>query len=165
MNPIYLAVGISLTALFFAVVALFIAWRLGQRQAEITPETRRLAAEMHGKPVPDALGEIIAHLESVSRRLTGAEQQVEWLTCNYTRTVQKVGLVRFDRDAQVHGNLSFALALLDASDSGVIVTSLYSLEGCRIFVRPLRGGQTDHELFPEEQLALARAQGVAENDK
>ncbi len=165
MNPLYLALGISLAALLLGVAALLVAWRLSRRQAEITPDTRRLAAQMHGKPVPDALGEVIAHVEGVSRRLAVVEQQAAGLTSGYGCTVQKVGLARFDRDADVRGNLSFALTLLDGSDTGVIITSLYSLEGCRIFVRPLREGKTDHELLPEEQLALARAQGLAEDEK
>jgi len=165
MNPLYLALGISLASLLLAVAALLVAWRLSRHQAQITPDTRRLAAQMHGKPVLDALGEVIAHVEGLARRLAVIEQQAADLTGGYGRTVQKVGLARFNRDTDVRGNLSFALTLLDGSDSGVIVTSLYSLEACRIFVRPLREGQTEHELLPEEQLSLARAQGLAEADE
>ncbi len=165
MNTLYLALATSTIALIVAIAALLVAWRLRQHQAEITPDTRRLAAQMRGKPVPNALGEVIAHLEDFSRRLTTIEQQVEQLTAAYGSTVQKVGLTRFDRDQQVRGNLSFALALLDGTDSGVIITSLYSPEGCRTFLRPIREGKTGHELLPEEQLALARALGSVEADQ
>ena len=165
MNAVYLALGIGLASLFLALVGLFIAWRLSQRQAEITPDTRRLAAAMAGKPVPDALGEVIAHLESTSRRLTDLEQQTAELASGYVRSVQKVGLARFDRDEEVRGSLSFALALLDASDNGVIITSLYGLEGCRVFVRSVSEGKTAHELLPEEELALARAQGLVKAEQ
>ncbi len=164
MNPLYLALGMSLVAFLVAVVALLVAGRLSRRQAEIMPDTRRLAAEMQGKPVPDALGEIIAHLEEISRRVSVVEEQAGVLSSDYTRTVQRVGLARFNSDEQVRGDLSFALALLDGADNGVIFTSLYSLEGCRVFVRPMREGKTDHDLLPEEQLALARAQGLVEGD-
>ena len=163
MNTLYLSLGTSVSALLVAIAALLVAWRLRQRQAEITPDTRRLAARMQGKPVPDALGEVIAHLEDLSRRLTTVEQQAQQLAEGYSSTVQKVGLTRFDRDEQVRGNLSFALALLDGSDSGVIITSLYSPEGCRTFLRPVHEGKTGHELLPEEQLALARALSRAED--
>jgi len=165
MSTLYLALGSSVIALLVAIAALLVAWRLRQRQAEITPDTRRLAAQMRGKPVPDALGEVIAHLEDISRRLAVVEQQAQQLTSSYVGTVQKVGLTRFDRDEQVRGNLSFALALLDGSDSGVIITSLYSPEGCRTFLRPVREGKTSHELLPEEKLALARAQGQTGNNQ
>ncbi|MCH7906399.1 MAG: DUF4446 family protein, partial [Chloroflexi bacterium] len=134
-------------------------WRLNQRVSEITPDTRRLATAMRGKPVPDAIGEILAHTETIARRLTHVEQETQRLADCYAGTVQKVGLARFNLDEEVRGDLSFALALLDATDSGVIITSLYSLEACRIFLRPIREGKTDHDLLPEEQLALARAQG------
>ena len=165
MNTLHLALATSATALIVAIAVLLVVWRLRLRQAEITPDTRRLAAQMRGKPVPDALGEVIAHLEDISRRLTVVEQQADRLSGDYAETVQKVGLTRFDRDEQVRGNLSFALALLDGTDSGVIITSLYSPESCRTFLRAIREGKTDHELLPEEQLALARAQGLAEVDR
>jgi len=165
MNTLYLALATSTIALIVAIAALLVVWRLRQRQAEITPDTRRLAAQMKGKPVPDALGEVIAHLEDISRRLTTIEQQVEQLTAAYGSTVQKVGLTRFDRDQQVRGNLSFALALLDGTDSGVIITSLYSPEGCRTFLRPIHKGKTGHELLPEEKSALAHALGTMETDQ
>ena len=76
-------------------------------------------------------------------------------------TVQKVGLVRFNADESIRGDLSFALALLDGSESGFILASLYSLDGCRIFMREIQAGKTQHDLLPEEQLALARARGLA----
>ncbi len=165
MNTLYLALGTSAIALLVAIAALLAAWRLRQRQAEITPDTRRLTAQMAGKPVPDALGEVIAHLEDLSRRLAVVEQQTQQLTSSYVRTVQKVGLTRFDRDEQVRGNLSFALTLLDGTDNGVIITSLFSPEGCRTFLRAVRKGKTDHELLPEEKLALAQAQGQTRNNQ
>jgi len=165
MNTLYLALATSTIALIVAIASLFIVWRLRQRQAEITPDTRRLAVQMRGKPVPNALGEVIAHLEDLSRRLIVVEQQAERLSNDYAKTVQKVGLTRFDRDEQVRGNLSFALALLDSTDSGVIITSLYSPEGCRTFLRPIQRGRTDHELLPEEKQALKQAQGEVENNQ
>ncbi len=165
MSSSYLALAIGAVALLLAVAALLVAWRLRRRQAEITPDTRRLAAQMRGKSVPDALGEVVAHLEDLSRRLTTVEQQAQQLAEGYGSTVQKVGITRFDRDEQVRGNLSFALALLDGSDSGVIITSLYSPEGCRTFLRPVREGKTGHELLPEEKLALAQARGQVEDRK
>ncbi len=165
MNTLYLALGTSAIALLIAIAALLVAWRLRQRQDEITPDTRRLAAQMARKPVPDALGEVIAHLENISRRLAVVEQQAQQLTSRYAETVQKVGLTRFDRDEQVRGNLSFALTLLDGSDSGVIITSLYSPEGCRTFLRVVRAGKTDHELLPEEKLSLTEALSRADDNK
>ena len=159
MNGLGLAVGVSLAAFLLAIAGLFATWWVSRRQNEITPDTRKLAARMRGKPVPDALGEVIAHLENLSRRLAVVERQGAELTGNYARTVHKVGLARFDRDAEVSGNLSFALTLLDGSDDGVILTSLYGLEGCRLFLRPMRAGQTAHGLLPEERLALDRALG------
>ena len=159
MNPAYLALLTGALALLVALVGLLVAWRLRQRMSQITPDTRRLAARMQGNTVANALGEIIAHLEDISGRLIEVEHQNQRLIDGYAQNVQKVGLVRFDQDEQVSGNLSFALALLDGSDNGVIITSLYSLEGCRVFVRSLRQRKARHGLLPEEELALARALG------
>jgi len=163
MNLTQISILVACLGLLLAGVCLLYLWRLRRRLAQITPDTQALAQQLKDRPIPEALNQIFAHLEDFSRRLNRLGEETAQLHANYAATVQKIGLVRFNTDESIRGDLSFALALLDASDSGVIVTSLHSLEGCRVFLRAINQGQTQHELLPEEQLALARARGLAEH--
>lgn len=68
--------------------------------------------------------------------------------------VQKVGIVRFNPFGEVGSNQSFALALLDNYNSGVIILSLYSRDGVRIYGKPIRSGKSEYQLSKEEDQAL-----------
>ena len=71
--------------------------------------------------------------------------------------VQRVGLERFNSEKGLGGNLSFALVMLDARNHGICLTSIHSLEACRIFLRGIVSGKTDMPLMPEEEAALQQA--------
>ncbi len=164
MDLAQISILLGILGVVLASVCLLYLVQLRRRVDQITPDTAALARRLKDRPVPEALNEVFAHLEDFSHRLNRLETQATQLNTNYTTTVQKIGLVRFNTAESVRGDLSFALALLDGRESGVVVTSLYSLEGCRVFLRPVKQGQTPRELLPEEQLALARARGVADDE-
>ena len=164
MNLMQVSLLLGILAVVLAAICLWHVTGLRRRLAQVTPDTQHLVRRLKARPDPEALHEIFAHLENLSRRLGQLETEAARLQTSYATTVQKVGLVRFNSDENIRGNLSFALALLDGKDSGVLMASLYSLEGCRIFVRQIDRGQTQHELLPEEQLALARARGLAKEE-
>jgi hypothetical protein len=71
--------------------------------------------------------------------------------------VQKVGMLRFNPFGNEGGNQSFAVALLDNYDSGVIILSLYSRDGVRIYAKPVKEGKSEYQLSKEEEEALQMA--------
>jgi hypothetical protein len=99
---------------------------------------------------PALLHQLDLHLAQIEERLAASESCLPL-------AVQKIGLFRFDADPDLGGKVSFALALLDQGDNGVIITSLYRLEESRVFIREVVGGKTAHGLSAEEQRALEMA--------
>ncbi len=162
MSLAQISLIVAILAVVLSAGALIYLGRLRRRVATITPDTQALARRLKGRSMPEAFNEILAHLQTFSERMNRLETEAAQLHHSYTATVQQVGLVRFNIDENIRGDLSFALALLDAKESGVILTSLYNLEGCRVFVRAIQQGHSEHDLLPEEELALARARGLAD---
>lgn len=72
-------------------------------------------------------------------------------------SIQKLGVVHFDAFDDVHGNLSFALAMLNNNDDGIILTSLYGHNSCNTYVREVNSGKTAIKLLDEEVRALDKA--------
>jgi hypothetical protein len=69
--------------------------------------------------------------------------------------IQKIGLLRFNPFKDTGGDQSFILALLDAKDTGVVITALYSRSGTRWYAKKvLKGRGSEHELSDEEKKAL-----------
>jgi len=72
--------------------------------------------------------------------------------------VQKVGVVRFNPFKEIGGDHSFSLALLNAKDSGVVLTCLHTRERTRVYMKAIKTGKGEHELSDEEKKALKEAQ-------
>lgn len=72
-------------------------------------------------------------------------------------SVQKIGFIRFNPFSETGGNNSFALTLLDRHDNGVIISSLYTREGVRVYGKAIIGGASKHPLSQEEKQSLAQA--------
>jgi len=75
------------------------------------------------------------------------------------KSVQKVGVVRFNPFKDTGGDQSFAIALLDASDSGLVISSLYTRDGVRVFSKAIEKGKSKYQLSEEEKQAIEKAKG------
>ena len=72
--------------------------------------------------------------------------------------VQKVGVIRFNPFKEIGGDHSFSLALLNAKDSGVVITCLHTRERTRVYMKAIKNSKGEHELSDEEKKALKEAQ-------
>ena len=72
--------------------------------------------------------------------------------------VQKIGLARFNPFRELGGDHSFTLAILDAEDSGVIITSLHTRDRTRVYMKDIKKGKSSSELSGDEKKALSSAQ-------
>lgn len=78
------------------------------------------------------------------------------------RGICKIGVTKFNAFSEKSGNQSFAIALLDWSNNGVVFSNLQTSQGARLFVRPIHQGEAANgaELLVEEKKALERAKQV-----
>lgn len=152
----WLPVVLSVVALVGAGMALRQA-RQARVLATPTTEMQRLAAALAQPEGEHLLAQLLSQVQSQEGRLRDLESAREQIRQQLRGAVQKVGLKRFNSAEGVGGNLSFALALLDARNHGIMMTSMYSLQTSRIFLRGIVNGQTDMPLTEEEQEALAQA--------
>ena len=84
------------------------------------------------------------------------------LNKNQRASYQKLGIVKYNAFKGMGGNLSFACALLDYTNSGFILNSVNSREGCYIYIKAVELGQTDVLLGEEEKRTLEQALGYIE---
>lgn len=109
-------------------------------------------------------------LENMIKDLSIAKKDIEYLR-NYCDTIQKqglfhiqkIGLLRFNPFKDTGGDQSFILSLVDGTDTGVIISGLYSRSGTRWYAkRVVRGKALEHALSEEEKTALKMANKQAQ---
>ena len=67
-------------------------------------------------------------------------------------------MVRFNAFKDVGSDLSFAIALLDRNDNGVVLNGLYGSDSSNIYAKPIKGGVSTYQLSDEEKYALEIAE-------
>ena len=73
------------------------------------------------------------------------------------RTANKIGIVKYDAFPDVGGRLSFALAMLDESDSGFVLNAIHGRDGCYTYIKEIVKGESYVVLGQEEKEALRQA--------
>ena len=76
---------------------------------------------------------------------------------NLKITYQKTGLVKYDAFREMSGALSYSLALLDKENNGILISSMYSREGCYTYAKDIVKGECKINLSDEEAEALKQA--------
>ena len=74
-----------------------------------------------------------------------------------SRCVQKIGIVRYSAFKDTGSDLSFAVALLDEENSGVVFNGIYSREMSNIYAKPVEKGNSSYTLSDEEAEAINKA--------
>lgn len=75
------------------------------------------------------------------------------------KTFQKVGIYKYDAFEEKMGRRSFALALLDYTNTGFVITFQNTNDGTQVFIKDIEIGATNVKLGPEEEKALKIALG------
>jgi Protein of unknown function (DUF4446) len=149
---------LALAALAIAAVGLGLAlwvaiWMRRVRRAQ--------SALLSGGPVADLVEFAVgmqARQEHVERRADELGALVTGAQGDVSVALQRVGLQRFDAYDGAEGLQSTALALLDASGDGVVVSAIQDAGSARVYVKRVRAGAAaDVALGPEEQAAVAAA--------
>ncbi len=152
LNNPYLLGAVVLTV-GNTVLLIVLTWRFSRYQKK---QTELLKGEEVGN-----LQEIVLKhkklLVSHNKNLRELGEILEELVENNKFNIQKVGIVRFNPFADTGGNISFALALLDSHNNGIVISSLHGREGTRIYAKPLEQGKSKYNLADEEREAIAKA--------
>jgi hypothetical protein len=139
--------------LVLLVLVLFLARRTGQLRRRLDGLTRGA----DGQSLDAVLDAHLDKVYAVARELDDLSARSAVLEAAGRRSIQRVGLVRFNPFEDTGGNQSFALALIDGQRDGIVVSSLHSRTGTRVYAKAISGGQSDGALSDEEREALRLA--------
>jgi uncharacterized protein YlxW (UPF0749 family) len=84
-------------------------------------------------------------------------QEVAALKAEAHQALRHVAVVRYDAFTDTGGQLSWSLALLDDSGSGVVVTSIQGRNESRTYAKNVAAWSSEAQLSPEEEDAISRA--------
>jgi hypothetical protein len=118
---------------------------LAGRQQDLVSHAAGLQTGFEGlsRHVQDTAGRLEQRMGLVERRLDGA--------------VAYRSLVRYDAYGEMSGRQSTSIALLDATRSGIVLSSIHHRDQARLYAKQVSHGEGEIELSPEEQEAVRLA--------
>jgi uncharacterized protein DUF4446 len=123
---------------------------LGRRLESLTQGSDESSLEAVLGSHLERVRQVVTEVGAVAARTSAVERDLQ-------RSFGRIGLVRFNPFEDTGGNQSFALALLDASSTGFILSSLHSRTGTRVYAKAITDGRSDGALSDEEGEALRLA--------
>ena len=115
----------------------------------------------NGKNLEEDLETYMYRVDKVEKQNADILNQIKVLDMDLTRCIQKIGIVRYSAFKDTGSDLSFALALLDENNDGVVLNGIYSREMSNIYAKPIKNGQSTYTISEEESQAIQKA---VEND-
>ncbi|HMR55643.1 MAG TPA: DUF4446 family protein [Candidatus Doudnabacteria bacterium] len=157
--------NLEIISLALALLALI----LGVISITQSNKVRRFRQLFHEDEQPDNLEEIISSISEMLKKLKSDHADLTTIVESQGTTLQTAfqfsSVIRFDSGGSDGGNLSFAVALLDGHQTGLIITSLHGREHNRIYCKPIKEGVSTSQLSEEEQEALIEALTKTGTDK
>lgn len=143
------------------VLLVFLIWNicLSYNLSKIKKRTRSFFASSEAKDLEEIIYKQIKKTNEVDCEIKKIIEDNKKIKSKLLQCIQKVGVVRFNPFGDVGGNQSFVIALLDNSLNGVIIQSLYSRDGVRIYSKEIKLGKSEYALGKEEEEAIRIAEG------
>ncbi len=151
---------VAIAAAAVAVVAFLISVALAVR-------LRRVRAEQQ-LVLGDRRQDLVTHAAELERQFEALHQYVEDAAARLNnrmeiaehridRAVAYQSLVRYDAYGEMSGRQSTSIALLDATRSGIVLSSIHHRDQARLYAKEVRDGVPELELSPEESEAIRLA--------
>ena len=101
--------------------------------------------------------EIVEDLDEREKEIISLDGRIKDLENLIPKTAQKIAVIRFNPFKEVGGDQSFSLAILDANNDGVVISSLFSRDNNRVYGKQIKGGHSKYELLDEEKEVIQKA--------
>jgi hypothetical protein len=150
-NPIFI--------LFLTAIVFLTTWNF-YLHLQFYKNRKKLKIFFAGKSASDLEGvlfEEIKRLKKSEDEIKNILKSLKGLEKKASLGIQKVGMIRFNPFKEVGSDQSFAIALVDFHDNGLVISGLYTREGTRVYAKPVEAGQSKYTLTKEEKEALKKA--------
>lgn len=144
-----------MTAMLFAALIIFI--NINIKLSRMNKRYKKLMTGMDGCNIERILMGHIDEVRDVVKKIEQLENENRTIDHRAKKSMQKIGIVRFSAFEGIGSDLSYAVAMLDHQNNGIILSSLFGRENSRCYAKPIENGVSTYTLMDEEKSALAEA--------
>lgn len=155
-----LVVGILLI-IWLSTLSYFF-WKEKKFLDQLFPKTKEDLKDESALIFRSRLEELIRAVEESGRKSQILSKNLIGVRKEGLSHVQNLAMIRYNPYNDTGGDQSFSAVLLDGKENGLLLTSLHSRAGTRIYIKNILEGKSDIELSKEERQVLEKI--IGENE-
>ncbi len=140
----------SVFFIVFGVVSIsLLIWNL-----KLEKKWQRLFKETEEGSVDELLSLLIKRTDILYKNTQNHDVLLADIEERLKQAIKRTDIVRFNAWGDTTGAQSFAIALVDETGTGVIISTLYARDRMTVFAKKITAWESETELTEEEQTAL-----------
>lgn len=143
----------------FIVILILVIWMavMNSRMKELQSAYDDFMKGNDGRSLEGILKNVVEDNKRVKLQCKRDIEEIISMKKGLKATYKKIGIMKYDTFRGMSGKLSFSLALLDGDNSGFILSSMHTQDGCYSYLKEIIHGESHATLSNEERDALAMA--------
>ena len=127
------AIALSVVCIITSILLIITLCKLKKLKRRVDALTRGKDADS----MEDSILNFFERIECLEDAEKKMHKDIRDIKENLKITYQKTGLVKYDAFREMSGALSYSLALLDKENNGILISSMYSREGCYTYAKDI----------------------------
>ena len=147
---------IGVLSFFLSATSLVLLSLLWKKNKALQKTLDILTLGKDAKSLEDTIVNLVKDVESLDLEIQELFTISNKIHALANRGVHKVDMIRFNPFKDRSGDQSFAVALLDGNDNGIIISSLHTREGTRVYSKEIKKGNSPKHKLTEEEIQVLK---------
>jgi|GEM_PF-193884 len=143
-----------IASIVISVVLIVIVLLLLLRQSRLEMNYKIFMKGRGGRSLQEVFKQQLEGIDIVKEQTDLLHRRLSYVEKSLNRSFQKCGIVKYDAFKEIGGQLSFAMAMLNDSNTGFIINCIHSRDGSYTYIKDIVRGECAAELCDEEKQAL-----------
>ena len=144
----------AMLLIILLILVIYLLYRTSQINQKYEKFIRKIG---NSQNIEQDLKKYMDRVEKVIKQNSQLSKACDILDDNLKGCIQKTGIVRYNAFPDTGSELSFALALLDRENNGIVLNGIYSRDTSNIYAKPVTNGKSEYKTSKEEDEAIALA--------
>lgn len=153
-NSEYFLLGILIAVVVLFFLMIFLCYKYSKLQKNYNRFIKKVG---NGENIQEDLENFMYKVDKVEKQNAEILGNCSQLSNELEKCIQKIGIIRYNAFKDTGSDLSFALAMLDDKNNGVVLNGIYSREMSNIYAKPVENGKSNYTLSEEEKMAIDKA--------
>ncbi len=149
----HLTYALVIVASFFGLSSLYFAVKLYR----LNKLYQNFMQGATGQSIEQMMLGKIRDIDDLKQSVSLLQTECQRLNSESLKHIQRFGMIRFNAFDNTGSDLSFALAMTNASRNGFVLSGIYGRDESRVYAKPIVNGESTYALTKEEKKAIEEA--------